>query len=905
MRPPSTFAGAGSAAGGEPHNAPPNVPRLPRTYLARVGLWQKIDRATAGAVTLLVAPPGAGKTLGVAGWVRTAARRGSAGPVHWVEGDASWSAPRIADLLDRAAGKADPDGEDAGVPDLVVIDDAHRLPCSAVELIDERLRTAPETIRLLLISQWDLPLTRLVPEMLGHFTMLHGSLLRMSGEEAATLVASHAQTTDPDVVRSIVSHAQGWAAVLVLTARAIAAQPDPRATAERFRRDSAHPGDQMADEVFGSLAPRERHLLLCVGTEEVVSASTAKHLTHDAAAGDILGALETSGLLVTRLSDPDTDGLDPDDARYRIHPLLADVIRRRIAVGGVDVARARSTVARAVRIDIARGDTSRSFDRLISVAEPNAAAELLATEGIEIVGRDGGFRIAEFVRRFPGSIAAHPQAWFAVACERWFAGDVVASRHWLDQVLMTAFGPDPLPETEVACARMMRARLGLEPIADAVANAIRVVAQAQGPPPIGVGVAVSPFAGSGATIPVLLTELGICQNWLGDLSRAEVNLTMAIGLFHSRGLVAFAASAKSHLAFTEYMQGREHICRRAADETIALLASGTTPLERFAIARAELALALAGMMDLPHRVMRMQRLLAGGPDEGVEVHPADLCTRYWVRMREARIAMVRGSVVEAERILDMPLKLPVAEALPAHLTVALAVERAVYANLSYEDLTLRQLSESLGTIGAAAAEAFVDGLRADLRGDPRAAVAAFRKAAERPSHPQPPIRAMALVCVAQLLDALGEEPDALASLKEAVTITDVRRNATPFYGWSRHGATVESLLDRLDARCSTPWLKEILASVAGQAGAVAHFAATTATPREREQARSSGQSISLSPRERAVLNELARGATYADVAAALFVSENTVKTHVSSIYLKLSVSRRSDALAVARTRNLI
>jgi DNA-binding NarL/FixJ family response regulator len=56
----------------------------------------------------------------------------------------------------------------------------------------------------------------------------------------------------------------------------------------------------------------------------------------------------------------------------------------------------------------------------------------------------------------------------------------------------------------------------------------------------------------------------------------------------------------------------------------------------------------------------------------------------------------------------------------------------------------------------------------------------------------------------------------------------------------------------------------------------------------------------LSPRERDVLHELARGATYADIAAHLYVSENTVKTHVSSLYGKLGVSRRSEALAVAR-----
>jgi DNA-binding NarL/FixJ family response regulator len=61
----------------------------------------------------------------------------------------------------------------------------------------------------------------------------------------------------------------------------------------------------------------------------------------------------------------------------------------------------------------------------------------------------------------------------------------------------------------------------------------------------------------------------------------------------------------------------------------------------------------------------------------------------------------------------------------------------------------------------------------------------------------------------------------------------------------------------------------------------------------------------LSPREREVLAELARGSTYADIAANLFVSENTVKTHVSGLYSKLAVSKRSEALAVARSHGLL
>jgi len=56
----------------------------------------------------------------------------------------------------------------------------------------------------------------------------------------------------------------------------------------------------------------------------------------------------------------------------------------------------------------------------------------------------------------------------------------------------------------------------------------------------------------------------------------------------------------------------------------------------------------------------------------------------------------------------------------------------------------------------------------------------------------------------------------------------------------------------------------------------------------------------LTEREIEVLKLVARGMNNRDIAKELFISENTVKTHVSSLYGKLGVSRRRDALAVAR-----
>ncbi|MDV6233038.1 response regulator transcription factor [Rhodococcus cercidiphylli] len=62
------------------------------------------------------------------------------------------------------------------------------------------------------------------------------------------------------------------------------------------------------------------------------------------------------------------------------------------------------------------------------------------------------------------------------------------------------------------------------------------------------------------------------------------------------------------------------------------------------------------------------------------------------------------------------------------------------------------------------------------------------------------------------------------------------------------------------------------------------------------------QSVSmdvLSPREREVLRILATGSTNADISAELYLSETTVKTHISGIFMKLGVRNRVEAALAA------
>jgi DNA-binding CsgD family transcriptional regulator len=316
------------------------------------------------------------------------------------------------------------------------------------------------------------------------------------------------------------------------------------------------------------------------------------------------------------------------------------------------------------------------------------------------------------------------------------------------------------------------------------------------------------------------------------------------------------------------------------------------------------------IVDVVRGVAAIQRLV--GPeqlavteadfDELPKVHSDDPVVDTLERLLRARALVLRGGVARAEQVLSVGLVL---DELPPPVVRLVAFDQALMALLA-SDWERMASSEARFSAGGDDAEAsLVAGLRVDGTGDSRAAIRLYTAAARSDSS-QPPTAAMALVCQAQLLDAEGRSEAAMAALASAVAATRARRTALPFLGWSRHGTPVPVLLQQLAGRLDDDWLRKLSADLSSSSGGVAVSAAIlTPTPRERAEVPEGVPRPSLSSRERDVLMGLARGSSYADIAANLFVSENTVKTHVSSLYAKLAVGRRRDALAVARTLHLI
>jgi len=65
------------------------------------------------------------------------------------------------------------------------------------------------------------------------------------------------------------------------------------------------------------------------------------------------------------------------------------------------------------------------------------------------------------------------------------------------------------------------------------------------------------------------------------------------------------------------------------------------------------------------------------------------------------------------------------------------------------------------------------------------------------------------------------------------------------------------------------------------------------------------KTLGLSDREMEVLQLISEGHSNAEIGERLFIAETTIKTHVSNLFVKLDVKRRTQAVTCAKALNII
>jgi DNA-binding NarL/FixJ family response regulator len=155
-----------------------------------------------------------------------------------------------------------------------------------------------------------------------------------------------------------------------------------------------------------------------------------------------------------------------------------------------------------------------------------------------------------------------------------------------------------------------------------------------------------------------------------------------------------------------------------------------------------------------------------------------------------------------------------------------------------------------------------------------------------------------------LFDTYGHRDLGMSRLNELVASD--RNTAVAVYTFEFEPALIDRALSAgvrgyLDKRDSAQRLVSSLERIAGGEVAVS----SGGTKLHRAEIEWPGRAVGLSARESELLPLLAEGLKNSEIAASLYLSVNTVKTHLKDLYRKLGASNRAQAVASAAEAGLL
>ena len=861
--------------------------------VARRALFARLSAGVAGGVTLVSAPPGSGKTVLLRSWIGDA---GIGDRIAWVpvergERDAQrfWlsvirelrAAVGAEGFLEKLAPTPRFDGNAAiervvselgslEEPVVLVIDDLHELSArDAREQFERLLARRPPLLRVVLATRRDpLGLHRL--RLAGELTEIRASDLRFTLEETRELLAACGIALSGDGVALLQARTEGWAAGLRLAVLSLAGHPEPERFVAEFSGTERTIADYLLAEVLARQPDEVRRLLLRTSILERISGPLADVLTGASGSERILQDLEAANAFVV--------ALDAGRTWFRYHHLFGDLLRLELRRTDPDAIAGLHRAAAGWYAE--RGDVVEAVRHAQAARDWPQAALLLADNCVSLWLNGQEAMVGVLLEGFPAEAAADPELAPVVAADRLTRGS-------LDELAAcvaygerrTAAVPDDRRRRFEATLSIFRLALALRrgDLESASENVRPMLALAEPslPGEIALSNDVRAFA---------LMELGMVEVWPGRYAEAEQHLEQGLALARRIGRPYIEIGCLAHLAMGDrsaFSMGRQRCM-----EAIALADSlgwGANMIVAVALGRMGGYDAWQGSFDEAERwldranqVVRPETM----PAPGLLMHLA----RGMAHTGRDRHEQALGELRQAERL----------EALMVgqHVLAVQVRQFLVQTQLRLGDTAgARTTLEEMLKEHRDSGEALIAVASLHLaEGNARAAVEALASVlvGSAPA-PRDYTVVQALLLEALARDRLGEPRAAESAVERALDLAEPDALVFPFVM-----VRPRDLLERHPRHrtAHAALLSDILDVLAGSSLP----ARDGDSPALREE---------LSNGEVRVLRYLPSNLSAPEIAAELYVSTSTVKTHLRHIYAKLGAHRRTEAVERARALGLL
>lgn len=859
------------------------VPSRPAVFLERTRLTRHLDQALRTPLTMVNGSAGAGKTALVADWTA-----GLDQPVTWLTVEAEEQRPGMfwayflqamrasgTPLTDRVHCPADPSrvshkvlseiAEDLVGRDpapLVVLDEFDRVSASQVaEQLEFVLQHSGAGLRLVLVTRNEPMFSLHRYRAAGALTEVRDAELAFTPQEAATLLELHGLSLPADAVRALVERTRGWAAGLRLCALAAQQSPDPQTYLKEFEADRSTVADFLLAEVLSRQPGETQDLLLRVSVLDRFCPDLVNELTHRTDADRILAELYRDNAFVEQLGQ----------GWYRLHPLFGEILQTHLRVrspglepdlhlSAAQWLRRRGTLPEA----LAHGAAAADWDFTAGALVDDLAIGQFFT----------GLRSDDLNELFSGMgpESTGPATELVRAARDLAQSDLdrgMAHLHHAEARLAVEEGDPAAAQLSWALLETVAARLTGSPAraeqAAETADEVRPEIPAH-------------LLDKHPELPaLLLTHLGSTRLWAGRYEDARAALTEAADCPGGALTVLPREESMGHLALIDYLNGWPG---RAEHKALAAM----TETERFSLPQPSGSgierLVLAAVAVDRNELGRAQALLDEADELGHETQdPVKAAGRA---IAAARLQLARGNgraaMESAAPALSTAVASPWAESL----------ERVVASTVHLAEGRAETAAEVLRNLPDDQPAWAVEAARIQLAAGRPGAAIDLLDSVPAESRPGPAVTVRAALVRAQAAEAAGDADTARRFVAQALLAARRERLRRPFLD---AGRWIRPLLATASLRVlAHGWLLHDPAAAGGPAGA------PPPAPVVVQE---------LSERERDVLRRLAQMMSTQEIAADLYLSVNTVKTHLKSLYRKLAVNRRSEAVRRARDLRLL